>query len=178
MICKSTNLQDCYLIEPKVYSDERGYFYESFHSERYKKITNQKYDFNQDNISFSKKNVLRGLHFQITKPQAKLVSVLKGEVYDVAVDLRADSPSYGNWFGVYLSEKNKLQMLIPEGFAHGFLVTSDTAIFSYKCSNFYDPNDEGSIIWNDKILKIDWPSSNPIISKKDQKANSFIDHKK
>ena len=150
MICKSTNLQDCYLIEPKVYSDERGYFYESFHSERYKKITNQKYDFNQDNISFSKKNVLRGLHFQITKPQAKLVSVLKGEVYDVAVDLRADSPSYGNWFGVYLSEKNKLQMLIPEGFAHGFLVTSDTVNFSYKCSNFYDPNDEGSIIWNDK----------------------------
>lgn len=126
--------------------------------------------FVQDNHSRSSKHVLRGLHFQKTKPQGKLVRVVRGEVYDVAVDLRKDSISFGQWESIILSEKNKRQFWVPPGFAHGFLVLSDTADFEYKCTDYYDPSDEGSILWNDHHLNILWPINNPILSNKDSKA--------
>jgi len=168
-----TKLIDCLIIQPKVFGDERGFFLEAFQVERYKKMAGIDLKFFQDNHSRSGKNVLRGLHFQRTKPQGKLVRVVRGKVYDVAVDLRKNSSTFGQWDAVILSEVNKTQLWIPPGFAHGFLVLSETADFEYKCTDYYDPADEGSIIWNDPKLAIDWPINNPILSRKDENANTF-----
>ena len=144
------------IITPTVFGDARGYFYESYHYEDYKAAGIDEV-FVQDNQSASKKGVLRGLHFQIEHPQAKLVRVIRGEVFDVAVDLREGSPTYGQWHGVLLTEENKKQFYISEGFAHGFLVLSDTAEFCYKVTDFYHPGDEGGLAWNDPEIGIEWP---------------------
>ena len=144
------------VIEPAVHGDSRGYFMETY-SQRDMEEAGLNYIFVQDNQSMSTKGVLRGLHFQINYPQTKLVRVIKGSVFDVAVDLRADSKTYGKWYGVELTEENKKQFLIPRDFAHGFLVLSDTAEFCYKCDDFYHPNDEGGIAWNDPEIGIVWP---------------------
>jgi dTDP-4-dehydrorhamnose 3,5-epimerase len=158
------------VIEPKVFGDDRGYFFESYNYKDYAAagITEE---FVQDNQSASKRGVLRGLHFQKEFPQDKLVRVIRGEVFDVAVDLRKDSKTYGKWFGVVLSEENKKQFFIPKNFAHGFLVLSDYAEFAYKCTDFYHPNDEGGLIWNDPDIGIEWPLQEGvelIMSEKDQ----------
>ncbi|MCP3926858.1 MAG: dTDP-4-dehydrorhamnose 3,5-epimerase [Desulfobacterales bacterium] len=162
----NTEINGLMVIEPKIFEDDRGFFFESYQKNRYEDfgITS---NFVQDNISYSKKNTLRGLHFQIDNPQAKLVQVISGEIYDVALDLRVNSPHFGEWFGVVLSGSNKKQLFIPEGFAHGFCVTSDTATFSYKCSDIYNPTDEGGIIWSDPEININWPVTNPVLSQKD-----------
>ncbi len=173
-----TDIKDLVVIEPKVFEDDRGYFFESYNKNDF---INEglEYDFVQDNQSLSTKGVLRGLHYQINYPQAKLVRVLTGSVFDVAVDLRNDSKTYGKWFGIVLSEDNKKQLLIPRGFAHGFVVLSDIAVFCYKCDDFYHPNDEGGIIWNDPDIEIKWPiSEKPILSEKDCKHPFFADIKK
>ena len=157
------------IIEPAVHGDNRGYFMETYSDSAFKEA-GLDYVFVQDNQSSSRRGVLRGLHFQKTYPQAKLVRVIKGEVFDVAVDLRKDSETYGKWFGVLLSEENKKQFLIPKGFAHGFLVTSDYAEFVYKCDDFYHPEDEGGLLWNDEDIGIEWPEVGQIIlSEKDKK---------
>lgn len=161
-----TDLPGVLVIEPKVFGDQRGYFLETFQAERYRDAGID-INFVQDNLSFSAKGVLRGLHFQIKYPQAKLVQVLKGSVYDVAVDIRPESPTFGEWAGTELSEDNHRQFFIPEGFAHGFCVLTDTALFSYKCSDYYKPDDEGGIIWSDPEIGIDWPLRNPVLSQKD-----------
>lgn len=166
--CKC-EIDGLYVIETKVYGDARGYFMETYHREEFNKagITAE---FVQDNQSLSRKGVLRGLHFQKTYPQGKLVRVLTGTVYDVAVDLRKNSPTYGKSYGVILSEENKKMFYVPEGFAHGFLVLSDIAVFSYKCTDFYHPEDEGGILWNDSELGIQWPldeNTTPLVSEKD-----------
>lgn len=168
------------VIEPKVFGDARGYFFESYDYNDYAAagITQE---FVQDNQSASKKGVLRGLHFQKNFPQDKLVRVINGEVFDVAVDLREGSKTYGKWFGVVLSAENKKQFFIPKNFAHGFVVLSDYAEFAYKCTDFYHPDDEGGIIWNDPDIGIDWPvedESELIFSDKDQKWPQFKDYKK
>lgn len=168
-----TNIPEVKIIEPRVFGDDRGFFLETFQSERYKTEVGIEQDFVQDNHSRSSKGVLRGLHFQKNKPQGKLVRVVRGEVFDVAVDIRPGSPTYGQWEGVILSEHNKKQFWIPPGFAHGFVVLSDTADFEYKCTDFYDPTDEGSIRWNDPDLGIEWPYLDPILSDKDAKADWF-----
>ena len=164
-----TPIKDLVVIEPKVFGDERGYFYEAYNKNTFHEL-GLDYDFVQDNQSFSKKGVLRGLHFQKNYPQAKLVRVIEGEVFDVAVDLRKDSPTYGKWYGVVLSGENKKMYMIPRGFAHGFLVLSDTAIFSYKCDDFYHPNDEGGIIYNDPTIGVEWPKidCDIVLSEKDK----------
>jgi dTDP-4-dehydrorhamnose 3,5-epimerase len=151
-----TSIEGVFIIEPTVFGDERGYFMETYHQKEFKEA-GLDVKFVQDNQSKSRKGVLRGLHFQKTKPQGKLVRVIKGEVFDVAVDLRKDSSTYGNWEGVKLSEGNKKQFYVPEGFAHGFLVISNEAEFTYKCTNFYDAEDEGGIMWNDPNIGINWP---------------------
>lgn len=165
------------VIEPKVFGDERGFFLETFQLSRYAEEAGITLPFVQDNHSRSSKGVLRGLHFQIKNPQGKLVRVVKGEVYDIAVDIRPDSNTFGQWEGVILSEENKKQLWVPPGFAHGFLVLSDVADFEYKCTDYYDPSDEGSILWNDPDLKIDWPMLNPILSEKDSSAPCLVDIK-
>ena len=172
-----TKLKDCVIIEPKVFGDERGFFLETFQADRYADLASISLPFVQDNHSRSSRGVLRGLHFQKTKPQGKLVRVVRGEVYDVAVDIRQGSPTYGQWEAVILSEENKTQFWVPPGFAHGFVVLSETADFEYKCTDYYDPLDEGGIIWNDPYLKISWPINNPILSKKDSDAKKFMDLK-
>lgn len=172
-----TRLKDCLIIEPKVYKDDRGFFLETFQSSRYNDLANISLPFVQDNYSRSSKGVLRGLHYQKKKPQGKLVRVVKGEVYDVAVDLRPDSSTYGGWEAIYLSEENKTQFWIPPGFAHGFVVISDTADFEYKCTDYYDPSDEECILWDDPDLNISWPIENPKLSDKDSRAQNFIDIK-
>ena len=159
------------IITPIVYGDERGYFMETYNYNDYK-AAGIEVDFVQDNQSKSGKGVLRGLHFQINNPQDKLVRVISGEVFDVAVDIREGSPTYGKWYGVLLSAENKKQFFIPKGFAHGFLVTSNSAEFSYKCSDFYNPNDEGGLRWDDPTININWPISKDMtlnISDKDKK---------
>lgn len=170
-----TNIAEVKIIEPKVFGDDRGFFLETFHAARYAELTGIDFAFVQDNHSRSAKGVLRGLHFQKTKPQGKLVRVVSGEVFDVAVDIRRNSPTFGQWEGVILSEKNKRQFWVPPGFAHGFVVLSDTADFEYKCTDYYDPADEGSIRWDDPDLAIDWPVINPSLSDKDATAGSFKD---
>lgn len=164
-----TPIKHLVVIEPNVFGDERGYFYEAYNKNTFHEL-GLDYDFVQDNQSFSKKGVLRGLHFQKNYPQAKLVRVIEGEVFDVAVDLRKDSPTFGKWYGVVLSGANKKMFMIPRGFAHGFLVLSDTAIFSYKCDDFYHPNDEGGIIYNDPTIGVEWPKidCDIILSEKDK----------
>lgn len=165
-----TAIDGVYIIEPKVFGDNRGYFMETY-NERDFKDNGLNYIFVQDNQSRSKKGVLRGLHFQKTYPQAKLVRVIEGEVYDVAVDLRANSPTYAKYVGVTLSADNKKMFMIPRGFAHGFLVLSDSATFTYKCDEFYHPEDEGGIMWNDPDVDIDWPDieDDILLSEKDNK---------
>jgi dTDP-4-dehydrorhamnose 3,5-epimerase len=164
-----TNIDGVVIIEPKVFGDDRGFFLETFQAERYKDFAGIDLPFVQDNHSRSGKNVLRGLHFQKTKPQGKLVRVVRGEVFDVVVDIRKDSLSYGLWAGALLSEENKRQFWVPPGFAHGFVVLSDVADFEYKCTDYYDPTDEGCLMWNDPTVDIEWPEGiEPILSAKDQ----------
>lgn len=169
-----TELDGVLIIEPKVHSDARGSFYESYVKKKYVEhgILDE---FIQDNHSISKKGVLRGLHFQEDPEQAKLVRVTHGEVFDVAVDIRKKSTTFGKWIGVQLSEENHLQMYIPCGFAHGFCVLSDTAEFLYKCSAYYAPSGERSILWNDPDIGIDWPIKKPILSEKDTSAPRLQD---
>ncbi len=169
-----TKLPGLLVIEPTVFVDQRGFFFESYHYKRYAQhgIDAQ---FVQDNHSRSVKNTLRGLHYQVNPGQAKLVRVVVGKVFDVAVDLRVGSPTYGQWYGQILSAENKLQMYIPIGFAHGFCVLSEVAEFEYKCSTYYSPPDERGIIWNDPDLQIEWPVQNPILSEKDRKLPRFRD---
>ena len=165
-------LQDVFLIRPKVFEDERGFFFESFSEKAFLQGTRQKQiAFKQDNHSKSNKGVLRGLHYQIQQAQGKLVRVTRGSVFDVAVDIRSGSPTYGQWEAIILSEENKTQFWVPPGFAHGFVVLSDTADFEYKCTDYYDPSDEGSILWNDPDLNILWPIDNPQLSEKDSNAS-------
>ena len=173
-----TKLKDCVIIEPKVFGDERGFFLETFQADRYSDLAGITLPFVQDNHSRSSKDVLRGLHFQKTKPQGKLVRVVRGEVYDVAVDIRQGSSTYGQWEAVILSEENKTQFWVPPGFAHGFVVLSETADFEYKCTDYYDPSDEGSLLWSDPNLNIPWPIDNPKLSNKDANAPLLADLKK
>jgi dTDP-4-dehydrorhamnose 3,5-epimerase len=170
-----TSLKDCVIIEPRVFGDERGFFLETFQAVRYEQEAGIDLPFVQDNHSRSARGVLRGLHFQKTKPQGKLVRVVRGEVYDVALDIRKGSPTFGEWEGVILSEDNKKQFWVPPGFAHGFVVLSDTADFEYKCTDYYDPSDEGSILWSDPDLDIPWPIANPVLSAKDESAKRLVD---
>ncbi len=164
-------IEGLYEIEPTVFGDARGYFMETYNYQDFKEA-GIGVQFVQDNQSASKKGVLRGLHFQIQYPQDKLVRVIRGEVFDVAVDLRKDSRTYGKWHGVWLSEENKKQFFIPKGFAHGFLVLSDYAEFTYKCTDFYHPDDEGGLIYNDPQIGVDWPipeGTELIMADKDRK---------
>ena len=170
-----SKLKGCVIIEPRVFGDERGFFLETFQAVRYEQEAGIDLPFVQDNHSRSAKGVLRGLHFQKTKPQGKLVRVVRGEVYDVAVDIRNGSPTFGECEGVILSEDNKKQFWVPPGFAHGFVVLSDTADFEYKCTDYYDPSDEGSILWSDSDLNIPWPIANPVLSTKDESAKRLVD---
>lgn len=163
-----TKIPDVKIINPKVFGDQRGFFLETFEQKRYQEKLKINLTFVQDNHSRSQKNVLRGLHFQKQNPQGKLVRVVRGEVFDVAVDIRKDSSTYGKWVGVLLSEENKSQLWIPPGLAHGFLVLSDIADFEYKCTSYYDPNSEECLLWNDPTVNITWPISTPILSEKDK----------
>ncbi|MGB0833772.1 MAG: dTDP-4-dehydrorhamnose 3,5-epimerase [Psychrobium sp.] len=166
MKVRDTSLAGLKIIEPKVFGDDRGFFYEIYQEHRYQDM-GIKETFVQDNYSRSSRNVLRGLHFQKLNPQGKLVSVLRGEVFDVAVDLRPNSETFGKHESIILSAENKLQFYIPPGFAHGFCVLSEVAEFHYKCTDFYDPNDECGLIWNDPTLDINWPIDCPLLSEKD-----------
>jgi dTDP-4-dehydrorhamnose 3,5-epimerase len=169
-----TSIQGVKIVEPKRFGDQRGYFFESWHREKYSMAGIDK-NFVQDNCSLSCYGTVRGLHYQLTHPQAKLVQVLKGAVYDVAVDIRLGSPTFGQWVGVELSEDNGRQLFVPEGFAHGFCVVSEEALFSYKCSDFYMPHDEGGILWSDPGIGIQWPDVDPVISQKDQAYSCLND---
>lgn len=162
------------IIELESYEDERGYFLESWNQQKYSKAGIAG-PFVQDNLSFSKRDVLRGLHFQRPRAQGKLVTVLDGEVFDVAIDLRPESQSFGKWLGVHLTSTNHLQLYIPGGFAHGFLTISDTALFCYKCTDFYSPESEFTLRWDDKNVGIRWPVNSPIVSQKDQTGLSLND---
>lgn len=171
-----TKLQGCFILEPKVFEDERGYFFESFNQNTFNNLVGENVNFIQDNESYSTKGVLRGLHYQTgAHAQAKLVRVVRGKVLDVAVDNRRGSKTYGQYVAVELTEENKKQLFVPRGFAHGFVVLSDTAIFSYKCDNFYNKASEGGIIYNDKTLDIDWqlPQEELIVSEKDTVLPEF-----
>jgi dTDP-4-dehydrorhamnose 3,5-epimerase len=171
-----TNIDGVVIIEPKVFGDERGFFLETFQAERYKEFAGINMSFVQDNHSRSGKNVLRGLHFQKTNPQGKLVRVVRGEVFDVAVDIRKGSPTYGQWAGAILSEENKRQFWVPPGLAHGFVVLSDIADFEYKCTDYYDPADEGCLMWNDPAVGIEWPEGiEPVLSAKDQVGQTLAE---
>ena len=170
-----TPIEDVLLIKPQVFGDERGYFVETWQKERYE-AAGINLPFVQDNHSKSTKGILRGLHFQKQHPQGKLVMVSLGEVFDVAVDIRKGSPTFGKWFGAILNQENQNQLWIPPGMAHGFVVLSDVAHFHYKCTDFYHPGDEGSIRWNDPTIGIDWPyKEEPVLSAKDQIAPFFKD---
>lgn len=160
-------------ILPKVFGDARGFFLETFEKKRYQEMLDIDLDFVQDNHSRSSKGVLRGLHFQTRNPQGKLVRVVRGEVFDVAVDIRPGSPTFGQWEGVILSEENKNQFWVPPGLAHGFVVLSDIADFEYKCTDYYDPSSEGCLLWNDPTVGIEWPIEAPLLSDKD-KAGKFL----
>lgn len=162
------------MFEPRVFGDDRGFFYESFNENIFADATGLRPSFVQDNHSKSAQHVLRGLHYQIQQPQGKLVRVTRGSVFDVAVDLRADSPTFGQWVGQELNEENKRMMWVPEGFAHGFLVLSETAEFLYKTTDFYAPAHERCVIWNDSTLNIQWPiECTPLLSSKDMQGKAF-----
>jgi len=161
-----TTLDGVLIVEPQVFDDTRGYFMETYQNARYADAGID-VNFVQDNLSFSRKNTLRGLHYQSPRGQAKLVQVIQGEVFDVAVDIRRESPSFGKWFGTRLSAENRIQLFIPAGFAHGYCVLSDTALFHYKCSDYYAPKCEGGVLWCDPDLGIAWPLKRPILSAKD-----------
>ncbi len=163
-----TKLSGVLILEPKVFQDDRGYFLETWNKVRYEEA-GVPGNFVQDNISFSQKGILRGLHFQYPQSQGKLIQVLSGEVIDVVVDIRVGSPTYGKWIGEVISESNHRQMYIPPGFAHGYCVTSKTAHFSYKCTDFYNPTTEHGIIWNDPDIGIEWPVEQPVLSPKDMR---------
>jgi len=179
MKIKSTPLNDCYIIEPTVFEDDRGYFFEKYNEKKFEEATGLNGHFVQDNISKSSYGVLRGLHLQKGEhAQAKLVSCLEGKVFDVAVDLRKDSSTFGKWFGIELTPENKLQLYVPRGFGHGFSVLSETAIFAYKCDNFYNKESEGGVLWSDQEINIDWqlPLDDIILSEKDAILTKFSDH--
>lgn len=172
----STKLHGVIILEPKVFGDERGFFFESFNARAFSEATGLQREFVQDNHSRSAKGVLRGLHYQVQQAQGKLVRVTAGEVYDVAVDLRRSSPTFGNWVGVHLSAENKRQLWVPEGFAHGFVVLSEFAEFLYKTTDYYAPEHERCIRWDDPSLAIDWPLDGaPQLSAKDQAGLNFVD---
>jgi dTDP-4-dehydrorhamnose 3,5-epimerase len=176
MQIQTTAIPDVLIVEPKVFGDDRGFFYESFNSRRFTELTGIATEFVQDNHSKSAQNVLRGLHYQIQQPQGKLVRVIAGEVFDVAVDIRRSSPTFGRWVGVTLSAENKRQLWIPEGFAHGFVVTSESAEFLYKTTDYWAPEFERSILWNDPAIGIEWPMhGQPLLSGKDQAAKLLAD---
>jgi len=166
MIVTETGLKGLLLIKADCFGDQRGFFMETWSKKRYYEF-GIAVDFVQDNLSFSSYGVLRGMHFQNPQGQGKLVFVLQGEVYDVAIDIRRGSPTFGKWEGFYLSGKDKRQLYIPEGFAHGYCVTSPTALFAYKCTNYYRPEAEQGILWNDPDINIDWPIADPTLSNKD-----------
>lgn len=171
-----TGIADLLLIEPKVFGDERGFFYESFNAARFAELTGVTAEFVQDNHSKSARHVLRGLHYQIEHAQGKLVRVSAGSVFDVAVDLRQSSPSFGKWFGVELSAENRRQLWLPPGFAHGFVVTSDSAEFLYKTTDYYFPQHERALLWNDPALGITWPlDGEPVLSAKDLAAKPLAE---
>ena len=169
MNVRETDLPGVLVVEPDVFGDERGFFLETWNRTRYENA-GLPGNFVQDNLSFSSRGVLRGLHFQNPHPQGKLVHVLQGEVFDVAVDIRVGSPTFGRWVGVSLSSENKRQLWVPEGFAHGFVVTSETALFSYKCTDFYHREAEAGVLWNDPEIGINWPVEEPTLSDKDLAA--------
>ncbi len=179
MKVKETDIPDVKIIEPTIFGDDRGFFMETWNKKKFEELVTRKpTQFVQDNHSKSKKGILRGLHYQAENTQGKLVRVISGEVFDVAVDIRKDSQTFGKWVGVYLSAENKRQLWIPEGFAHGFYVTSDEAEFVYKCTDYYNPNAEYSILWNDPELDIKWPLfASPCLSDKDKAALSFAESK-
>lgn len=171
----ATSVADVLIIEPKVYGDERGFFFESFNQRAFNAATGTDLSFVQDNHSRSAKGVLRGLHYQVEQPQGKLVRVVRGSVFDVAVDIRPQSPTFGKWFGLELSEHNNRQLWVPPGLAHGFLVISDSADFLYKTTHYYAPAQERCIAWNDPVLAINWPLAGcrPILSSKDAAGQPF-----
>ena len=170
-----TAIPEVLIIEPKVFSDARGFFYESFNQKAFNEATGTSYQFVQDNHSYSSKGVLRGLHYQIQQPQGKLVRVVRGAVFDVAVDIRKSSPTFGKWVGVELTEENHKQLWIPAGFAHGFLVISDSAELLYKTTNYYAPEHERSIVWNDPALDIQWRlATGPSLSAKDMQGKFLV----
>ena len=170
----ATNIPDVLTIEPQVFGDERGFFYESFNQKAWEEKTGLRATFVQDNHSRSERNVLRGLHYQIRQPQGKLVRVVAGEAFDVAVDIRKTSPTFGTWVGATLSAESKRVLWIPPGFAHGFLVLSDIAEFLYKTTDYWAPEYERTIIWNDRDLAIPWPTDiPPLVSEKDAQGSSF-----
>tara|TARA_B110000977_G_scaffold39796_1_gene53466 strand:+ start:531 stop:1076 length:546 start_codon:yes stop_codon:yes gene_type:complete len=173
-----TKIKDLYILDPRVFGDDRGYFFESFNSQTFQELIGEEVEFVQDNQSMSGENILRGLHFQNPPfAQGKLVRVIKGEVIDVAVDIRKDSPTYGEHVSVRLSGENNRMFWIPPGFAHGFSSLEEGTIFSYKCTNYYSKESEGSVAWDDPELNINWGVENPIISEKDQESPLFRDLK-
>lgn len=176
MQIQKTDIPDVMIIEPKVFGDDRGFFFESFNKRRFAELTGASPHFVQDNHSRSARNVLRGLHYQIRQPQGKLVRVTSGEVFDVAVDMRRSSPTFGRWVGVTLSAENKRQLWIPEGFAHGFVVTSESAEFLYKTTDYWAPEYERSVRWDDPAIGIRWPLQGaPLLSAKDQAGVSLAE---
>lgn len=174
MQVEETRLPGVLHIRPKVFGDERGFFLETWNAQRYAEA-GLPAGFVQDNLSYSQRGVLRGLHFQNPNGQGKLVSVVQGEVYDVAVDIRQGSPHFGEWVGVLLDGEQRNQLWVPPGFAHGFCVTSETALFSYKCSDVYNPQAEGTVLWNDPALGIEWPIESPSLSAKDEVGLALAD---
>lgn len=164
----STSLEGVILIIPPVFKDDRGFFMEVFQQKKYNDLGIERI-FVQDNLSHSVKGTLRGLHFQVKQPQGKLVQVIRGEIFDVAVDIRHESPTFGKWTSVHLSSQNKHQLYVPEGFAHGFCVLSDSADVLYKCTDYYAPHDEGGILWSDPDIAITWPVKDPVLSPKDSR---------
>ena len=169
-----TDLPGVLVFEPKVFGDERGFFMETWREDRYE-AAGLPTRFAQDNLSFSRRGVLRGLHFQNPNQQGKLVYVLQGEIFDVAVDVRVGSPTFGEWTAVTLSSENKRQCYVPEGFAHGFLVTSDQALFAYKCTAKYNAKAEAGVLWNDPEIGIEWPADDPVLSEKDSSAPPLVE---
>ncbi len=169
-----TSLPGVLIIEPHVFEDMRGFFMETYHQKRYSQ-TGLDCSFVQDNLSHSIRGILRGLHYQLKHPQAKLVQVIKGTIFDVSVDIRRGSPSFGQWTGAHLSDENRRQIFVPEGFAHGFCVLSETADVIYKCTDFYAPDDEGGILCSDPNIAIDWPMADPLLSDKDSQYPCLSD---